>query len=75
MAYRSLIILNNPSLRCQKSYHRDNWLVVTKSSNRRNFLILRCRLFLSFKSRILKGCDCSPPNKERELGLDRRETG
>ena len=42
---------------------------------RRCFLILRCRLFLSFRSRIRKVSDCSPANKERELGLDRRETG
>ena len=35
------------SERCQKSYHRDNWLVAAKRSQRRCFLILRCRLFLS----------------------------
>ena len=35
------------SQRCQKSYHRDNWLVAAKRSERRCFLILRCRLFLS----------------------------
>jgi len=34
-------------MRCRKSYHRDNWLVAAKSSNRRSFLILRCRLFLA----------------------------
>ena len=34
------------SERCQKSYHRDNWLVAAKRSQRRCFLILRCRLFL-----------------------------
>jgi hypothetical protein len=27
------------------------------------------------RSRILKASDCSPANRERELGLDRRETG
>lgn len=28
----------------------------------------RCRLFLSLRSRILKASDCSPANRERELG-------
>ncbi|KAG9285270.1 hypothetical protein G9A89_001801, partial [Geosiphon pyriformis] len=41
---------------------------------RRRFLILRCRLFLSLRSRIRQALDCSPTNRERELGLDRRET-
>jgi hypothetical protein len=27
------------------------------------------------RSRIRKASDCSPVNRERELGLDRRETG
>ena len=35
------------SQRCQKNYHRDNWLVAAKRSKRRCFLILRCRLFLA----------------------------
>ena len=35
------------SQRCQKNYHRDNWLVAAKRSQRRCFLILRCRLFLA----------------------------
>jgi len=61
--------------RCQKSYHRDNWLVAAKSPNRRRFLILRCRLFLSLIRRRIKVLDCSPIQRERELGLDRRETG
>ena len=39
------------------------------------FLILRCRLFLSLRRRSRKVSDCSPANRERELGLDRRETG
>ena len=34
-----------------------------------------CRLFLSLRSRIRQVLDCSPTNRERELGLDRRETG
>ena len=37
--------------------------------------ILRCRLFLSLYRRMYKVWDCSPKNGERELGLDRRETG
>ena len=43
------------SWRCQSSYHRDNWLVATKRSWRRCFLILRCRHFLSLRRR-------SPPS-------------
>ena len=46
-----------------------------KRSQRRRFLILRCRLFQSFWSKRLKELDCSPSNRERELCLDRRETG
>ena len=61
--------------RCQKSYHRDNWLVAYQSPNRLRFLILRCRLLLSFNRSRLKVSDCSSINSERELGLDRRETG
>ncbi|KAG8170812.1 hypothetical protein JTE90_010758 [Oedothorax gibbosus] len=38
-------------------------------------LILRCRLFLSLRSRIRQALDCSTTYRERELGLDRRETG
>ncbi|KAF2892122.1 hypothetical protein ILUMI_14051, partial [Ignelater luminosus] len=41
---------------------------------RRRFFILRCRLFLPLRSRIRQASDCSPANRERELGLDRRET-
>ena len=70
-----LLFLRVLSKRCQKSYQRDNWLVAAKSSYRRCFLILRCRLFLSLRSRIRQALDCSPTNRERELGLDRRETG
>ena len=49
---------------------KGNWLVAAKSSYRRCFLILRCRLFLSLRSRIRQALDCSPTNRERELGLD-----
>ena len=63
------------SQRCQKSYHRDNWLVAAKRSQRRCLLILPCRLFLSLRRRSPRVSDCSPSNRERELGLDRRETG
>ena len=31
----------------QKSYHRDNWFVAAKHSQRDHFLILQCQLFLS----------------------------
>ena len=53
----------------------NNWLVAAKRSERHCFLILRSRLFLSLQSRIRQASDCSPANRERELGLDRRETG
>ncbi|CAE8699495.1 unnamed protein product [Polarella glacialis] len=39
------------------------------------FLILRCRLFLSWRRRSPEVSDCSPANRERELGLDGRATG
>ena len=39
--------LGYSSQRCQKNYHRDNWLVAAKRPKRRCFLILRCRLFLA----------------------------
>ncbi|KAI5151490.1 hypothetical protein ENBRE01_2173 [Enteropsectra breve] len=59
----------------RKSYHRDNWLVAAKRPQRRRFLILRCRLFLALRCTRRKAWDCSPTKRERELGLDRRETG
>ena len=70
-----LQIFEFQNYRCQKSYHRDNWLVAAKRSQRRRFLILRCRLFLPLSCIRDKRLDCSPFNRERELGLDRRETG
>ena len=70
-----LWIFEFQNYRCQKSYHRDNWLVAAKRSQRRRFLILRCRLFLPLSCIRDKRLDCSPFNRERELGLDRRETG
>ncbi|SBS95710.1 hypothetical protein POVCU2_0098020 [Plasmodium ovale curtisi] len=45
-----------------------------QKSLRRSFLIFRCQFFLSLRRRSLKVSDCSPANRERELGLDRRET-
>jgi hypothetical protein len=35
---------------------------------------MRCRLFLSWICRKIQGYDCSSFKKERELGLERRET-
>ena len=62
--------------RCQKSYHRDNWLVAAERSKRCRFLILRCRLFLYCTRIRVQGFICSLIFlRERELGLDRRETG
>ena len=37
-------------------------------------MLLRCRHFLSLRRRSPKLSDCSPANRERELGSDRRET-
>ena len=69
------LIVGRNGERCSKNYRGDNWLVAAKRPKRRCFLILRCRLFLSLRSRIRQASDCSPANRERELGLDRRETG
>ena len=44
--------------------------VAAKRSQRRCFLILRCRLFLSLRRRSPKVSNCSPANRKRELGLD-----
>ena len=44
--------LGYQSQRCQKNYHRDNWLVAAKRSKRRGFLILRCRLFLASRLQL-----------------------
>ena len=74
-AYRSFWLYQVYSKRYQKSYHRDNWLVAAKRSQRRRRLILRCRLFLSLSCRRRKASVCSSKKVERELGLDRRETG
>ena len=53
----------------------DNWLVAAKRSQRSCCLIRRCRLFLSFRRRSPKVSDCSPADREREMGLGRRGTG
>ena len=57
----------------QKRYHRDNWLVAAKRSQRRCLWILRCRAFLSLNRRSPKVSGCSPANRECELALDCRE--
>jgi len=57
-----------------KSYARDNRLIIPKSSHCRDCLAPRCRFFLSWISRWIQGYDCSSFKKERELGLERRET-
>ena len=49
--------------------------MAAKRPKRRRFLILRCRLFLASTRSRVEELDCSPANRERELGLDRRETG
>ena len=67
MPNRSLYGVNSPP-RCQKSYHRDNWLVAAKRSKRRCFLILRCRLFLALGCSLPKASDCSPAGRRRGNG-------
>lgn len=57
-----------------KSYSRDNRLIIHDSPYRLNRLIPRCRLFLSRFRNISQGFGCSPNKKEHELGLVRRET-
>ena len=49
--------------------------MAAERSKRRRLLNFRCRLFLSLQSRICQVSDCSPANRERELDLNRRETG
>ena len=39
------------------------------------WLVLRCRLFLSWMCSSIQGWGCTPIKRERELGLDRREPG
>jgi hypothetical protein len=56
-----------------KSYSRDNRLVVPKSSYRRHSSAPRCRLNLSWGWRRSQGYGCSPFKKLRELGSDRSE--
>ena len=56
-----------------KSYPRDNRLVVSKSSYRRHCSAPRCRLNLSWGCRSSQGFGCSPIKKLRELGSDRLE--
>ena len=73
LAQRSWLVDSSYS-RCQKSYHRDNWLVAAKRSQRHCFLILRCRLFLTLCCRIYRVQGCSSSKREPELGLDNRET-
>ena len=57
-----------------KSYARDNRLIIPKSSHCRDCLAPRCRLILSRISRKIQGYVCSTFKKVRELGLERRET-
>src|SRR5659263_757860 len=59
----------------QKSYHRDNRVVAGKSTYRPGGLLPRCRFFPSWPCSSGQGLGCSPIKGDRELGLDRRETG
>jgi len=63
---------NQVSKNTEPDFHKENnqnfnWLMTARRSQRRCFLILRWRLFLSLWSRINLALDCSPPNREREL--------
>ena len=60
--------------RCSKNYRGNNWLVAPKRPKKCCFLILRCRFFLSLRCKIRQELGCSPANRERQLGSDRRET-
>ena len=66
--YRKTVVIRLSYNDVERVLAKNNWLVAAKRSQRRCFLILRCRLFLSLRCR-------SPKVSERELGLDRRETG
>ena len=57
-----------------KSYARDNRLIIPKSTYCWDCLAPRCRLILSWISRRVQGYVCSTFKKVRELGLERRET-
>lgn len=59
----------------QKNYPGDNRLVAGESSHRPRGSVPRCRLFLSWPCIRGQGWGCSPIKRDRELGLDRRETG
>ncbi len=48
---------------------------MSKSPYRPHGLLPRCRLFASSPRSRGEGWGCSPIKAERELGLDRRETG
>ena len=50
-------------------------MVAGKSPYRPCGLLLRCRFFPSWVCSSTQGWGCSPIKGERELGLDRRETG
>ena len=58
-----------------KRYARDNRLMVSESSYRRDRLAPRCRLITSWLWRGFQGFVCSPIKVVRELGLDRCEAG
>jgi len=53
-----------------KSYARDNRLIIPKSPHCRDCLAPRCRLILSWIRRKIQGYVCSTFNKVRELGLE-----
>ena len=69
---RFFIGLKNRST--NKRYARDNRLIISESSYRRNCLAPRCRLIISWWSIRCQGFGCSPNKMVRELGLERRET-
>ena len=54
-----------------KSYSRDNRLVLPKSPYRRQCSAPRCRLIISWGRRSSQGFGCSPIKMIRELGSDR----
>jgi Family of unknown function (DUF6467) len=57
-----------------KSYSRDNRLIVSASSYLRYGLAPRCRLITSWSCSRFRGLSCSLIKVVRELGSERRET-
>ena len=69
-AYRSSL-LRSLKKDVSEKLPQGNWLVAAKVHSDVGFCILQMSIFLSLRSRIRQASDCSPANRERELGLNR----